>query len=284
MSKEKIAVVTDSTAYIPAELIEKYQIHVVPLSVIIDGVSYKEEVELQTADFYKKIKETDSFPTSSQPAPGDFISLFHSLKEEGYNKVISVHLTSGISGTYQNAVSAGASVDGIDVIGVDSGLACMAQGTLAITAAKMAMEGKTTKEILNHIEMMKNSMDAYFMVDDLNNLQRGGRLTGAQAIIGSLLQIKPILHFQDKQIVLFEKVRTQKKALKRIEEILEKAVQNNEAEEAYVIHGNAPEKGQQWLEELQKQFPTVEFHLSYFGPVIGTHLGEGTLGLTWSVK
>ncbi len=284
MSKEKIAIVTDSTAYIPEELLEKYQIHVVPLSVIIDGVAYKEEVELSTADFYKKAKESTDFPTSSQPAPGDFITLFETLKKEGYNKVLTIHLTSGISGTYQNAVTAGNSVDGIEVIGVDSGIACMAQGSMVLSAAQMVAEGKTVSEILAHIETIQNTMDAYFMVDDLNNLQRGGRLTGAQAIIGSLLQIKPILHFQDKQIILFEKVRTQKKALKRIEEILQEAVQKNEAEQAYVIHGNTPEKGQKWLEELQNMFPEVEFHLSYFGPVIGTHLGEGALGLTWSIK
>ncbi|WP_088838997.1 MULTISPECIES: DegV family protein [unclassified Listeria] len=284
MSKEKIAIVTDSTAYIPAELIEKYQIHVVPLSVIIDGVAYKEEVELSTADFYKKVKESTNFPTSSQPAPGDFITLFETLKQEGYNKVLTIHLTSGISGTYQNAVTAGNSVDGIEVIGIDSGIACMAQGSIVLSAAQMVAEGKNVSEILAHIEAIQNTMDAYFMVDDLNTLQRGGRLTGAQAIIGSLLQIKPILHFQDKQIVLFEKVRTQKKALKRIEEVLQEAVQKKEAEQAYVIHGNAPEKGQKWLDELQSMFPEVEFHLSYFGPVIGTHLGEGALGLTWSIK
>lgn len=122
------------------------------------------------------------------------------------------------------------------------------------------------------------------MVDDLNNLQRGGRLNGAQALVGSLLQIKPILHFNDKQIVLFEKVRTQKKALKRIEDILQKAVQNKTAEKAYVIHGNDLAKGEAWLAQLEAKFPEVTFELSYFGPVIGTHLGEGALGLTWSNK
>lgn len=284
MVEEKIAVVVDSTAYLPQEAIRKYDIRVVPLSVIIDGKSYKEEVDLLTDDFYAKIKESKDFPTSSQPAPGDFVQVFEELKEKGFNTVISVHLTSGISGTFQNAVSAGEMVEGLNVFAVDSGLACMAQGSLALKAASLAEQGKHADEILAYLEKMKQNMDAYFMVDDLNNLQRGGRLTGAQAMIGSLLQIKPILHFEDKHIVLFEKVRTQKKALKRIEEILDQAVQNGEAEQAYVIHGNVPARGEAWLKELAEKFPTVEFHLSYFGPVIGTHLGEGALGLTWSIK
>ncbi|EUJ27930.1 hypothetical protein MFLO_12888 [Listeria floridensis FSL S10-1187] len=211
MVKEKIAVVADSTAYLPQNLVEKYQIRIVPLSVIIDGVSYKEEVELSTEQFYQRIKTSEDFPTSSQPAPGDFVTLFESLRDEGFTSVITVHLTSGISGTFQNAVSAGTMVDGIDVHAVDSGLACMAQGSLALKAAILAEEGKSTEEILAYLERMKKTMDAYFMVDDLNNLQRGGRLSGAQAMIGSLLQIKPILHFEDLHIVLFEKVRTQKK-------------------------------------------------------------------------
>lgn len=206
------------------------------------------------------------------------------MKEQGYTHVFSIHLSSGISGTYQNALSSGQMVEGIEVIGIDSGLSCMAQGSLAVKASELIAQGSDSQEILEALEKMLTTMDAYFLVDDLNNLQRGGRLSGAQALIGSLLQIKPILYFEDKVITLFEKVRTKKKALKRIEELLGQAVKRGEAKQAYVIHGNDPESGQKWLEVLQTNYPTVEFHLSYFGPVIGTHLGEGALGLTWASK
>lgn len=282
--KEKIAVVTDSTAYLPAETVEKYNIHVIPLSVIIDGEVYKEGIDITTDEFYEKAKAADQFPTSSQPSPGEFVQLFEEMKEQGYTHVFSIHLSSGISGTYQNALSSGQMVEGIEVIGIDSGLSCMAQGSLAIKASELIAQGSDSQEILEALEKMLTTMDAYFLVDDLNNLQRGGRLSGAQALIGSLLQIKPILYFEDKVITLFEKVRTKKKALKRIEELLGQAVKRGEAKQAYVIHGNDPESGQKWLEVLQTNYPTVEFHLSYFGPVIGTHLGEGALGLTWASK
>lgn len=282
--KEKIAVVTDSTAYLPAETVEKYNIHVIPLSVIIDGEVYKEGIDITTAEFYEKAKAADQFPTSSQPSPGEFVQLFEEMKEQGYTHVFSIHLSSGISGTYQNALSSGQIVEGIEVIGIDSGLSCMAQGSLAVKASELIAQGSDSQEILEALEKMLTTMDAYFLVDDLNNLQRGGRLSGAQALIGSLLQIKPILYFEDKVITLFEKVRTKKKALKRIEELLGQAVKRGEAKQAYVIHGNDPESGQKWLEVLQASYPTVEFHLSYFGPVIGTHLGEGALGLTWASK
>lgn len=282
--KEKIAVVTDSTAYLPAETVEKYNIHVIPLSVIIDGEVYKEGIDITTDEFYEKAKAADQFPTSSQPSPGEFVQLFEEMKEQGYTHVFSIHLSSGISGTYQNALSSGQMVEGIKVIGIDSGLSCMAQGSLAIKASELIAQGSDSQEILEALEKMLTTMDAYFLVDDLNNLQRGGRLSGAQALIGSLLQIKPILYFEDKVITLFEKVRTKKKALKRIEELLGQAVKRGEAKQAYVIHGNDPESGQKWLEVLQTNYPTVEFHLSYFGPVIGTHLGEGALGLTWASK
>ncbi|EAF1105961.1 DegV family protein [Listeria monocytogenes] len=281
---EKIAVVTDSTTYLPNEVKEQLRINVVPLSVIIDGKSYREGEELSAADFYRKVKEAENFPTSSQPAPGDFIHLFEQLKEQGFDTVISIHLSSGISGTFQNAASAGELIEGLNVVAYDSELSCMAQGMFVVKAAEMALANEPLDQIIQKLDKIKQAQDAYFMVDDLNNLQRGGRLNGAQALVGSLLQIKPILHFIDKQIVLFEKVRTQKKALKRIEDILQKAVQNKTAEKAYVIHGNDLAKGEAWLAQLEAKFPEVTFELSYFGPVIGTHLGEGALGLTWSIK
>ncbi|MBC1428963.1 DegV family protein [Listeria seeligeri] len=279
-----IAVVTDSTAYLPDDVKNHLRINVVPLSVIIDGKSYREGEDLSTAEFYEKVRIAETFPTSSQPAPGEFIQLFETLKSQGCDTVITIHLSSGISGTFQNAATAGDGIEGLNVIAYDSELSCMAQGMLAVKAAKMAMENEAVEDIIKELDKIKQAQDAYFMVDDLNNLQRGGRLNGAQALVGSLLQIKPILHFDDKQIVLFEKVRTQKKALKRIEDILETAVKNKSAEKAFVIHGNDSEKGETWRKHLEAKFPEVVFELSYFGPVIGTHLGEGALGLTWSIK
>lgn len=278
----KTAVVTDSTAYLPKDVIEQLNIHIIPLNVIFGEESYQEEIELSAAEFYEEVKHKE-LPKTSQPSTGQFVQLFETLGKE-YDAVISVHLSSGISGTYQGAVTAGEMVDNIEVYPFDSEISCMPQGFYAIEAAKMAAEGKGPQEILSRMEEMKVTNKAYFMVDDLSHLQRGGRLSSAQALIGGLLQVKPLLHFEDKVIVPFEKIRTRKKAIKRIVELLEEAVNNDDSYQAVVIHGNREDEAIAWKVELEVQFPNVEFSLSYFGAVIGTHLGEGAMGMGWVKK
>ncbi|WP_064093091.1 DegV family protein [Rossellomorea aquimaris] len=277
----KTAIVTDSTAYISNALRDQLNIHMIPLSVIFGGETYREEIDITANEFYEEVRSQDRLPTTSQPPIGHFVELFETLSKE-YDAVISIHLSSGISGTYQGAVSAGEMVEGIDVYAYDSEISCMVQGFYALEAAKLGREGKTAEEIVTLLDEMKQSVRAYFMVDDLSHLQRGGRLSSAQAIIGSLLQVKPLLHFVDKVIVPFEKIRTKKKALKRIESLLEEDVKSGEIFQASIIHANREEEAMEWMEELQRKYPNVEFDVSYFGPVIGTHLGEGSMGMGWS--
>lgn len=279
----KTAVVTDSTAYLPVELKEQLNIHTIPLMVTIDGETYEEDVDLCTAEFYDKVRGKGPLPKTSQPAIGRFVDLYTQLKDEGYTSVVSVHLSSGISGTFAGAGQAGNMVDGIDVIPYDSEISCYVQGFYVIRAAELAQEGASAKEIVAELDCLKQTVRAYFMVDDLSHLQRGGRLNGAQALIGSLLQVKPILHFENKVIVPFEKIRTRKKAMKRIEDLLAKDAKTKELD-ASIIHANNLGEAEKWKAELEERFPTVRFTISYFGPVIGTHLGEGSMGLGWSER
>ncbi|PLT35714.1 DegV family protein [Bacillus sp. V5-8f] len=276
----KTAVVTDSTAYIPKDIRDKYHIHMISLNVIIGQEAYREEVDLSADDFYEEMKKADKLPTTSQPPIGQFVELFEELSKE-YDAVISVHLSSGISGTYQGAVSAGEMVEGIDVHAYDTEISCMVQGFYVIEAARMALDGSSPTEILARLDEMKKSVRAYFMVDDLTNLQRGGRLSGAQALIGSLLQVKPLLHFENKVIVPFEKIRTRKKAMKRIVELLTEATADGSQYQAVIIHAKREEEAKLWKAEIEPELPNVKFDIGYFGPVIGTHLGEGGMGLGW---
>lgn len=278
----KTAVVTDSTAYIPQEIRERLNIHMIPLSVIFGNETYQEEVEITADSFYEEVR-TKELPTTSQPPVGQFMELFENLSKE-YDEVVSIHLSSGISGTFQGAVSAGSLVEGIKVFPFDSEISCMVQGFYVLEAAEMASAGKNAAEIMGRLEEMRKTLKAYFMVDDLSHLQRGGRLSSAQALIGSLLQVKPLLHFEDKLIVPFEKIRTRKKAMKRIVELLGEAVKGGEPFRAVIIHANRQQEAIAWKAELEQQFPHVEFVISYFGPVIGTHLGEGSMGLGWVKK
>ncbi|BAC14474.1 hypothetical conserved protein [Oceanobacillus iheyensis HTE831] len=278
----KIAVMSDSTAYISKDDRERYNIHMVPLSVIFDDASYQEEIDITTEEFYKKMKSTKDLPSTSQPSIGYVTKKLESLAEH-FDAVISIHLSSGISGTYQTVTSAGEMVDGIEVITFDSEISCMVQGFYAIEAAKLAKEGKSVNEIMDRLHEMKQSIRAYFMVDDLTNLQRGGRLSGAQALIGSLLQVKPILHFQNKLIVPFEKIRTRKKAIHRMMGMLEDEAEGNELRVVF-IHGNDEASAKQLEQQFKEKYPNAETSISYFGPVIGTHLGEGAVGIGWYKK
>lgn len=278
-----IAVVTDSTSYLTSEERKRYNIRMIPLSVNLEDGSYEEEVEITASEFYDKVRGAKSFPKTTQPPVGKFVELFEELAKD-YDEVISIHLSCGISGTYQGAVQAGQMVDGIKVHAFDSEISCAPQGYYVAKAAEMAQQGASADEILSTLEEMKRMMRAYFIVDDLSHLQRGGRLSAAAALVGGLLQVKPILHFEEKVIVPFEKIRTKKKALRRVEELLAQDAMSGDKLQATVIHANCEEEGKEWMNQLAETYPNVEFQLSYFGPVIGTHLGEGSLGLGWVKK
>ncbi|AME07238.1 DegV family protein [Bacillus siamensis] len=279
-----IAVVTDSTAYIPKEMRDEHHIHMIPLQVVFGEKTFREETELDWRSFYKEVKNHDELPTTSQPSFGELIALYEELGKT-YDAVISIHLSSGISGTYNSAASANAMVDNIEVYPFDSEISCLAQGFYALKAAQLIKDGvDSPKEILKELEEMKKTVRAYFMVDDLSHLQRGGRLSSAQAFIGGLLKVKPILHFDNKLIVPFEKIRTRKKAISRIFELFGEDASKGIPMRAAVIHANREEEAADIIQELSGKYPHVEFYNSYFGAVIGTHLGEGAIGIGWCFK
>lgn len=276
----KVAVMTDSTAYIPKQLRESQSIHMVPLSVVFGEVSYQEEVDLTTDEFYRMVKRAEHLPKTSQPSTGCVVEKLEELAID-YDAVVSIHLSSGISGTCQAVASAGKMVDGITVYPFDSEISCLPQGFYALEAAEMTRDNASPEVILDRLEQMKQHMRAYFMVDDLSHLQRGGRLNGAQVLIGSILQIKPVLHFVDKMIVPFEKIRTRKKALHRIIGLLEEDINKGKPLKVAIIHGNAEQAAIDVKEELVEKHPTLNCQISYFGPVIGTHVGPGSIGIGW---
>ena len=278
----KTVVVTDSTAYIPLDLRERLNIRMVPLSVVIGNETHREEVDINASEFYEKIRNERALPKTSQPALGDFVSMYEELSKE-YDAVISIHLSSGISGTLAGAAQAGEMVDNVDVYTFDTEVSCMIQGFYVIRAAEMAQAGESAERILEELNNMKKKTRAYFMVDNLDHLHRGGRLTGIERVIGSMLQVKPILHFENKVIVPFEKVRTRKKAMKRIADMLQEDANNSKKVQATIIHANNEDNAIAWRDELAATMPNVEFVISYFGPVIGTHLGEGSMGPGWTI-
>lgn len=277
----RVAVVTDSTAYLPQDFIQDYDITVLPLHVVFGDTAYAEEEDLSTEAFYEKVKSEEVLPTTSQPTFGNVIETFETLGKS-YDAIVAITLSSGISGTYESFVSAGNMVENVDVRVFDSEISCMVQGFYVLEAARMAQDEASADDIMARLEEMKASnLNAYFMVDDLSHLKRGGRLTGAQAFVGGLLQIKPVLVFEDKVIIPFEKIRTRKKAIKRIKELVADNIAKGDYAMITVIHANRPDAADKIVKELQAQYPHADISKSHFGPVIGTHLGEGALGIGW---
>lgn len=280
----KIAVVTDSTAYLSNDEVAANNIKVVPIPVIIDGKSYQEGIDITTSEFYEKLKSSKSFPSTSQPPLGEMINLYEGLAKEGFDTVISIHLSSTISGFVNSLKQIANELDDIKIIPYDSQVTVKLMGYLVIEAAKLARQGLNADVIIDRLNKLRSTIDNLFIVDDLQNLVRGGRLSNASAFIGSMLKIKPLLTMNtpSHEIEAFEKVRSTKKALARVEELFDQALQKTDYPiRAIIIHANDEPAAMKWREKLSAKYPDIPFEISYFGPVIGTHLGEKALALAW---
>lgn len=280
----KIAIVTDSTAYLTQEQAAENNITVVPIPVILDGNVYDEGKDITPAEFYSKLKTAKTFPSTSQPPLGEMLKLYENLRNEGYEQVISIHLASTISGLQQNLRTAVKDLDGIKVTVYDSKITVMLMGWLALEAARMAREDKSLHEILARLDDLRDSINEYFIVNDIQNLVRGGRLSNAAGFVAGMLRIKPLLTFDPdtNKIVAIEKIRSIKKAYARVEELFSKELATTDYPvRGLIIHANDPEAAEAWKARLEKKFPDIEFEISFFGPVIGTHLGEKAIALAW---
>ena len=286
----KIAVVTDSTAYLSPEETAANNIHVVPIPVTLDGQTYREGVDISTSDFYEKMANSSSFPTTSQTPIGQLMEVYQGLADDGYDAVISIHLTRAITG-YLDTVEqlAEQMKDTVKIVPIDSHLTVKMKGYLAsnffdLGGFEVTDKGDDLDDIFKKVKEYRDTFNNVFVVDDLQNLVRGGRLSNASAFVGSILKIKPLLtmHTPTHAIEAFEKVRSMKKAKLRCEQIFDEDIAKLDYPvKAMVIHANVPEEGQKWLDKLQADHPDISFELSYFGPVIGSHLGQGALALAW---
>lgn len=278
----KTAVVTDSTANLDQETIDKYGIKVVPIPYIIDGTEYQDGVDLTRPEFYEKMRNAKDFPTTSQPPVGEMINLYNQLADEGYDAVISIHIAGTISGLMTTLNNLKGQLDNIKLYPIDSSITEVPMGWMVKLAARMAAQNEDAEKIVAAVEQLKKQYDAVFVVDDLKNLAHGGRLSNASAFIGTVLKIKPLLHFdkESDKIVAFEKVRSLKKAMKRAQEIIkEETYKADYPFRLLVIHANNEKRGQEWAKEVQEAFPGIPVSLDEFDPVIAVHLGEGALAL-----
>ena len=281
----KLAVVTDSTAFLSEDALKNPNLFVIPIPVILDGKLYNEGIDIEADQYYDLLKNSQEFPTTSQPALGEALMLYEEIGKKGYDTIISIHLSSGISGFVANLNSIKDSVSGVNIIPYDSKITSMPMGNMVETILKMNAKGCTLEEILDQLDQIRENTNAYMIVEDLNNLVRGGRLTNGAALVAGLLKIKPVLTFDDGKIMLFEKIRSSKKAFARAEDVIGQRMREiNQPVKLYVIHANSLAVAQEEKQKLQEKYPNATVEIGHFGPVIGTHLGEKAIGLAISLE
>ena len=272
-----VAVVTDSTAYLPEGAAR--DVGVVPLHVVLGSRTGTEGAEVSPQDVADALSERRLKVSTSRPTPGELAAAYRAT---GSERIVSVHLSAELSGTYDAALLAAAEVaaDGIEVTVVDSRTIAMGLGFVVLAAAQAAREGGTTEQVAAAAAAVQT--DVLFYVDTLEHLRRGGRIGAAAALFGTALAVKPLLHVTGGRIAPLEKVRTASKALARLEDLAVERAGDGEVDVA-VHHLRAPTKAAELADRLKARLPAVgTWHVSEVGAVVGAHVGPGLLGVVVS--
>ena len=275
----KLAVITDSSAYLSAETLQREDLYVLDIPVNIDGEEYVEGINLTAEEFYQKMAQASELPKTSQPSIAKLDEILTSLKEQGYTHALGLFLSSGISGFYQNIQYMIDEYEGLTIAFPDTLITSAPLGIMVESVFNWRDQGDDFASIQDKLAIQISRTSAFIMVDDLDHLVKGGRLSNGAAILGNLLSIKPILYFNDQGVIeVYEKVRTEKKATKRLIEIIKDTTASGQYR-IIVIHGNASEKAEELRQHLLESGVGSDISLATFGSVIGTHLGAGSIAL-----
>ncbi len=278
----KVAIVTDSTAYLPEELLKQYKITVLPLSIIWEDKSYRDGVDIQPEEFYQRLEKAQTMPTTSQVTTPAIQNAFVTLLEQGYD-VLAIFLSSKFSGTMQAAEQARQTIPGAadKIVVVDSLLTIMAMGFPVLAAARAALAGENLTSCQKVVERTRDQSDVLFVVETLEFLRRGGRIGGAQALLGTVLNIKPVLGMHAGSIVPVEKIRTKTAALERMLELTIERIGSRAPVRLATAHANAESEASALLASACARLNPVETYCRPLSPVIGAHVGPGTVALAY---
>jgi DegV family protein with EDD domain len=280
--EKKIGIVTDSTAYLPLDFKEQFQVEVVSLVVNYEDKSIPEEGLFyeRLDDFYDWLRQASVLPTTSQPSTGDFLKIYQRLGKK-FDGIISLHISGGISGTVNTATAAAKMLPDLDITVIDSGLTSVGLYMLVDAAARAAAAGLDKEKVLGITHYVLDNIRLLYIPATLEYLKRGGRIGGATALLGNLLQIRPILYFnpeRDNIIDVYEKVRTNEKGIRRMLAEMESAGSHLKT---VVGYADSVDDGQALLERVKGLYPELHPEISPIGPVIGSHIGPGTVGVGW---
>ncbi|MCS6994221.1 MAG: DegV family protein [Anaerolineales bacterium] len=279
---KRVAILTDSTAYLSAEVLARYEIATIPLQVIWGEETFLDGVTIQPSEFYQKLQSAKVMPSTSQPSAGAMKEAFSRLLEQA-EFVLGIFISSKLSGTVQSAIQ-GRDMLGQDTRRVeifDSQTTAMAMGFQVLAAAQTAVQGASVQECIQAAEQARQTSGVYFVLDTLEFLHRGGRIGGAQRFLGTALNLKPILTIANGKVEAVERVRAKSKALERLVAIVTEQINARPLKRLAVLHANSPAEAQAVLQKAAAQLRPAETFTSELSPVIGTHVGPGTIGLAY---
>jgi DegV family protein with EDD domain len=273
-----IHLVTDSTAYLEPEERAKFNVHVISLKINFEDQTRDEEGGITKEAFYKLLDDVATTPTTSQPSAGEFLALYEPLIADPDDHVISIHISEGLSGTVPNARAAAQELAPDRIHVVDSRTAAIGLILMVVAAGEAIAAGKGAPEILAMLERMVDECCAYFMVENLAYLHKGGRIGTASRLMGTLLNIKPILYMHEGKIEALDKTRTSKRAYRRV---IDEAVQHVAGRRARVCVGHiqAPEAAAEAAARVREQIDCAAVYMQEIGPVIGSHVGPGLVAV-----
>jgi len=276
----KIAIVTDSTVYLPKELVEKHSIKVAPQVLIWGEETYADGVDIQPSEFYKRLVTAKTMPSTSQVTPATFHKIFTELQAQDC-QILAILISEALSGTIASAVQAREMLPGATIEIVDSQTTSMATGFHILRVAEAAEQGASLAECVELAERARQHTGVVFAVDTLEFLHRGGRIGSGSRFLGTALNIKPILEVVGGRVEAVERVRTRKKSLERLIELVEERVGGRKPVRLATLHANAAEDARELLAQANQRIESIENVFSEVSPVVGTHAGPGTVGLAF---
>jgi len=276
----KVGIVIDSTAYIPDDLTRNLPIENTPVVVVWEGEELLDGVDISPKEFYERLQTAKKMPTTSQPSPEMMRKSYEKMLNQGYD-VLGIFLTGKLSGTMSSATQAKEMLPNANIEIVDTHLTSMGSGWPILKAAKAAVEGASLARCKEIAEQARDHSGVLFLVDTLEFLHRGGRIGTAKRFIGTALNVKPILEFQDSVLEGLEQVRTMKKAMSRLVELLEDRIGGRAPVQLGVMHANVPEAAQQLLEMAKSRMDFAQTTISALSPALGVQAGPGTLGFCY---
>ena len=281
----KIAIVTDTGAYLPPELLKEYPIFVVPFLLIWGDETYQDTLDITSEEFYKRLKTDDLLPSTSQPPVGAFKELYEKLLGEGY-EILSIHTSAKLSGTFSSAAQAAKMIPGAPIELLDSESVSMALGFQVLAAARAAEKDADLQECKRTAEKARSRTGVYFVVETLEFLKRGGRIGGGAAFLGNVLNLKPILQIKEGVVQAAGKVPTMSRSVSRMMDLVVEEIGECKKLRICALHTNEEEKAQKLLEKIIRRFPSqiiTEAFLSGVSPAVGVHAGPGCVGLAFLV-